>query len=156
MDGRDVGIFLEGAAEAFDFAHKRVADRLVINDAFLWDAQSGEAGGVGFNLAELGGVEPLKAFEAVLVAAGFEIAEALDFGFVRGDNDFSADFMGDPVFAAEIGHEPDSADGKACFQRARLVVESTVEDTAVVRALVAAGTILFFKNANGGARLAKE
>jgi hypothetical protein len=125
---------------------------LVINNAFLRDAEGGEAGGVGFDLAELGGVEPLEAFEAILLAAGFEVAEALDFGFAGGDNDLAADLMGDGVLAAEIGHEPDSAHGKAGFQRAVLVVESAVENTAVVRALVAAGAILFFKNANGGAR----
>jgi hypothetical protein len=41
-----------------------------------------------------------------------------------------------------------SADGEAGFQRAGLVVEAAVEDAAVVRALVAAGAILFFKDAN--------
>ena len=156
VNGRYAGVFLEGAAEAFDLSDEGVADGLVINNAFLWNAKGGEAGSVGLDLAELDGVEPLKTFEAVLLAADFEVTQALDFGLIDGNNDLPADFMGDGVLAAEIGHEPDSADGKACFQRARLVVESTVEDTAVVRALVAAGTILFFKNANGGARRAKE
>jgi para-nitrobenzyl esterase len=98
-------------------------------------------------LAELGGVEPLEAFEVVLLAAGFEVAEAGEFGFGGGDNDLAADLMGDGVLATEFGHEPDSADGEAGFQRSGLVIESAVEDTAVVRALVAAGAILFFKDA---------
>jgi hypothetical protein len=38
------------------FAHKRVADRLVIDDPFLQNAQGSEAGGVGFDLAELSGI----------------------------------------------------------------------------------------------------
>ena len=125
---------------------------MVIDDAFLRDAEGGEAGGVGFDLAELGGVEPLEAFEAILLTADFEVAEAGEFGFGGGDDDLAADVVGDGVLAAEFGHEPDSADGEAGLQRARLVVESAVEDTAVVRALVAAGGVFFFKNANGGAR----
>jgi hypothetical protein len=64
--------------------------------------------------------------------------------------------MGDGVLAAEVGHEPDSADGEAGFQRSGLVVEAAVEDAAVVRALVAAGAILFFKDANGCTGLADE
>ena len=156
VDGCDAGVFLEGAAEAFDLADEGVADGLVIDDAFLRDAEGGEAGGVGFDLAELGGVEPLEAFEAVLLAADFEVTQALEFGFVGSDDDLAADVVGDGVLAAEFGHEPDSAHGKAGFQRAGFVVKTAVEDAAVVRALVAAGVILFFKHANGGAGLAKE
>jgi hypothetical protein len=95
---------LKNASEALDVVNKRVADRLVIDDAFLRDAQGSEAGGVGFDFAELGGIEPLEAFEAVLGSTRFEFAKTTDFGFVCGDNDFPADFMGDFVFAAEIGH----------------------------------------------------
>jgi hypothetical protein len=87
-----------------------------------------------------------------LLAADFEVTQALDFGFGGGDNDLAADLMGDGVLATEFGHEPDSADGEAGFQRSGLVIESAVEDTAVVRALVAARAILFFKDKNGGAR----
>lgn len=75
---------MEGAAEALDFADKGVADGLVIDDAFLGNAQCGEAGGVGFDFAELGGAEPLEAFEAVFADAGFEVAEAGEFGFGGG------------------------------------------------------------------------
>ncbi|MEN9468683.1 MAG: hypothetical protein RL630_416 [Verrucomicrobiota bacterium] len=116
VDGRDAGVFLEVAAEAFDLLDERVADGFIINDAFLWDAEGCEAGGVGFDLVELGGVEPLEGFEAVLLAADFEVTQALEFGFVGGDDDFAADLMGDGVLAAEIGHEPDSADGEAGLQ----------------------------------------
>jgi hypothetical protein len=111
---------------------------------------------VGLDLAELGGVEPLEAFEAVLLAADFEVTQALDFGFGGGDDDFSANLMGDGVLAAEVGHEPDSAHGEAGFQRAGFVVEAAVEDAAVVRALVAAGAILFFKNAYRSTRFFQE
>ena len=156
VDGCDAGVFLEGAAEAFDLADESVADGLIIDDAFLRDAEGGEAGGVGFDFAELGGVEPLEAFEAVLLAADFEVTQALEFGFVGSDDDLAADVVGDGVLAAEFGHEPDSADGEAGFQRAGFVVEAAVEDTAVVRALVAAGGVFFFKDANGCTGLADE
>ena len=109
-----------------------------------------------FDLAELGGAEPLEAFEAVFAAADFEVAEAGEFGFGGGDDDFAADVVGDGVFAAEIGHQADSAHGKPGFQRAGFVVKAAVEDAAVVRALMAAGGVFFFKDANGGTGLADE
>ena len=156
VDGLDAGVFLEGATEAFDFVHKRVADRLVIDDPFLRNAQGCEAGGVGFDFSELGGAEPLEAFEAVLLAACFQFAEAGDFGFVGGDDDLPADVVGDGVLAAEFGHEPDSTDCELGLQRTGLVIEAAVEDAAVVRALVAAGSVFFFKDADRRAWFAEQ
>ena len=156
VDGRDAGVFLEGAAEALDFADERVADGLVIDDAFLWNAQCCEAGGVGFDFSELGGIEPLNAFEAVLLAARFQFAEAGDFGFVGGDDDLPADFMGDSMLAAEFGHEPNPVHGESGLQRTGLVIEAAVEDAAVVRALVAAGSVFFFKDADRRAWFAEQ
>jgi hypothetical protein len=101
LDRQDAGAGLENAAEALDFVNKGVADGLVIDDAFLRNAQRGEAGGMGFDFAELLSAKPLEAFEAVLGSTRFEFAKATDFGFICGDDDFSADFVGDPVFAAE-------------------------------------------------------
>ena len=129
---------------------------MVIDDAFLGHAQGGEAGGLGFDLAEPCGVEPLEAFEAVFAASGFEVAEAGDFGLVGGDDDLAADFMGDSVLAAEPGHKPNPAQGEPGLQRAWLVVEPAVEDAAVVRALMAAGAVFFFKDADRRAPLAKQ
>jgi len=148
MDSENACAGLKSSAEALDFANEGVTDRLVIDDAFLWNAQCCEAGGMGFDFAELLSAKPLEAFEAVLGSTRFEFAKATDFGFVCGDDDFSADFVGDPVFAAEIRHQTDSAHGKAGLQRAGLVIEAAVEDTAVVRALVAAGAVFFFKDAD--------
>ena len=111
---------------------------------------------MGFDLAESCGIQPLETFEAVLSSARFEFAEAGDFGVVRGDNDFSANFIGDSVFAAEIGHEPNPAHGEAGFKGAGFVVEPAMEHTAVVGALVATRAIFFFKNANRRARLAEQ
>ena len=156
VDGLDARVYLEGAAEALDLTDEGVADGLVIDDTFLRDAEGGDPGGVGFDLAELGGVEPLEAFEAVLLAAEFEVTQALDFGFAGGDDDLAADLMVDGVRAAEFGHEPDSAHGEAGFQRAGFVVKTAVKDAAVVRALMAARAILFLKDANGCSRVAKE
>ncbi len=111
---------------------------------------------MGFDFAELRGIEPLEAFEAVLGSTGFEFAKATDFGFVCGDDDFSADFMGDSMLAAEVGHESNPTNSEPRLQRAGLVVEAAVEDTAVVRALVATGAVLFFKNTNGDAGFAEK
>ena len=56
VDAEDVGVFLEGAAEAFDLVDEGVADGLIIDNAFLWDAEGSEPGSVGLDLAELGGI----------------------------------------------------------------------------------------------------
>ncbi len=116
VDGENASAGLEGTTKALDLAHKGIANRLVIDNAFLWHAERGEAGGMGFDFAESCGVEPLEAFETVLLAARFEVAKAGDFGFVRGNDDFPADFMSDAVFAAEIRHEPNPAHGEARLQ----------------------------------------
>ena len=156
VDGYNAGTGLENSAEALDLANEHVADGLVIDDTFLWNVQGGEASGVGFDLAESCGIQPLETFEAVLGSARFEFTEADDFGFVRGDNELSADFMGDSVFTAELGHEPNPAHGEAGFQGAGFVVEPAMEHAAVVRALVLARAVFFFKNANRRTRLAKQ
>jgi hypothetical protein len=91
-----------------------------------------------------------------LLAARFQFAEAGNFGVVGGNDDLPANFMGDSVFAAEIRHQADSAHGKPGFQRAGLVVEAAVEHAAVVRALVASGSVFFFKDADRRARLAEQ
>ena len=156
VDGKNAGAGLEGAAEALDLANEGVADGLVIDDAFLRNAQCCEAGSVGFDFAELGGVEPLETFKAVLLAARFQFAKAGDFGFVGGYDDLPADFMGDSMLAAEFGHEPNPVHGESALQRTGLVIEAAVEDAAVVRALVAAGSVFFFKDADRRARLTAQ
>jgi hypothetical protein len=60
------------------------------------------------------------------------------------------------VLAAEVHHQADSANGKPGFQGAGLVIEAAVEDAAVVRALVAAGSVFFFKDANRRAGFAEQ
>jgi hypothetical protein len=122
VDSENAGAGLENSAEALDFADEGVADGLVIDDAFLWNAQSGEAGGVGLHFAELPSVEPLEAFEAVLLATRFQFAEAGDFGFVGGDDDLPANFMSHSLLTAEFGHEPNPVHGESGLQRAGLVV----------------------------------
>jgi hypothetical protein len=148
MDSENACAGLKSSAEALDFANEGVTDRLVIDDAFLWNAQCCEAGGMGFDFAELGGIEPLKAIEAVLGSSGFEFAEAGNFGVVRGDNDLSANFVADSLLAAELGHEPNPAHGQPGLQRPGLVVKPTMKDAAVVRALMSARAVFFFKNAD--------
>ena len=150
VNSEDAGVFLEGAAKAFDLSDEGVADRWVIDNAFLWNTEGSESGGVGFDLSKLAGVEPLETFEAILLAASFEFMESLDFSFGGGDDDLTADLVGDRVLSAEVGHEADSADSKAGLQRTGFVIKAAVEDPAVVSALMAAWAVFFFKNANGG------
>ena len=103
---------------------------------------------MGFDFAELGGVEPLETFKAVLLAARFQFAEAGNFGVVGGDDDLPANFMSHSLLAAEVGHEPKPVHGESSLQRAGLVVKPAMKDATVVRALVAARAVFFFKNAD--------
>ena len=86
--------------------------------------------------------------QAVLQTTLVETAEALQLGFIHGDDELAADFVGDAVVAAEGGHFLDAGDGEAGLQGAGLVIEAGVEDAAVVAGLVKANAGFFFENDN--------
>jgi len=88
-----------------------------------------------------------------LLAAGFEFPQASDFGIVCGHDNFATDVMRDAVFAAKFRHLADAAHGHLGFERAGFVVESAMEDAAVVGALVFSRPVLFFEHADGEVRL---
>ena len=123
-----------------------VADVLVVDDAFFGDAEGEEAGGMGFDFANLFGGEEKEAVETVLLATGVEVVEAGEFGGVGGDDEFAADFVTDRVFLAEGEHLPDAVDGEAGFGGAGLVVEAGMEDSGVVAGLVATDGGFLFKD----------
>ncbi len=146
----DLGIEDDTAVAGLDEAGEGIGDGGVIDDAFLRDAEGGDASGVGFDLAELGALQPEEAFEPVLSAALVEVFEAGYFFLAGGDDEFAADVVGDVVFLAEGDHLADAGHGHARFERAGFVVETTVEASAIVAALVAADAGLFFEDGDGG------
>lgn len=71
----------------------------------------------------------------------------------RGDNDFAANFMGNPVFLAETDHRGAALDAKPRFQRSGLIVQASVYDAAVVPRLMRSDLIFLIKNENPKARV---
>lgn len=123
-----------------------VADVLVVDDAFFGDAEGKEAGGMGFDFADLFRGEEAQTVESVLLAAGEEVVEAGEFGRIGSDDEFAADFMADGVLLAEGEHLANAVDGEASLGGAGLVVEAGVEDSGVVAGLVAADGGFLFKD----------
>ena len=146
----------EGAPEFFDFDDEAGADLGVIDDAFLGDVEGCEAADVGLDFEHFFALEEAEAGEAVGGAAFVEAVEAFEFGFVGGDDEFAADFVGDGVGLAEGDHFADAGDGEPGLEGAGLVVEAGVEDAAVVAGLVLAGAALFFEEGDGGAGTGEE
>jgi len=129
-----------------------VADVLVVDDTFLGDTEGEEAGGMGFDFADLFRGEEVEAGEAVLLAAGVEVVKAREFGGIGGDDELAADFVADGVLLAEGEHLANAVDGKAGFRGAGFVVEAGVEDSGVVAGLVAADGGFLFKDGDLGVR----
>ncbi len=129
------------------------ADTRIIDDAFLRDSDCGDAGGVRLNFAEFVAGEHFEAFQAVLRAAFEEGLQARQLFLLGSDYDFSANFVRDGVFAAEVDHLPDAGYGETRFEGAGFVIESGVKHAAVMAALVAADGGLLFED--GDARIGK-
>ncbi len=127
-----------------------VADVLVVDNSFFGDAEGEEAGGVGFDFADLFGGKEAEAAEAVLLAAGVEVVEAGEFGGVGGDDEFAADFVADGVLLTEGEHLADAVDGEAGFGGAGFVIEAGVEDSGVVAGLMAADDGFLLKDGDLG------
>ena len=98
--------------------------------------QSGDAGGVGLELAQLVGSEFADVGDAVGVASAVELAHALELGLVGGDDDLATALGADAVLVAEGVHALGAGDGHAGLGGAGSVVEAGVDDAGVVAALV--------------------
>jgi hypothetical protein len=105
---------------------------------------------VGLDFAELFGAEHAETFEAVLRSPVEEAGEAVDFFLCGGDDYFSADVVGDGMTPAEFDHLANASDCEAGSGGAGLVVETAVEDSAVVAALMLGYFRLFFQDGDLG------
>jgi len=84
-----------------------------------------------------------QARESIRLAAPPQFFQARKFVFVSGDNDLAANLMRNPVFPAKLHHRRSARDAQLRFQRPRFVVNTGVNDAAVVAALMPADAIFF-------------
>ena len=99
-----------------------------------------------FDFVKFFGADEAEAGQAVGFSALAEVFEAGEFFGVSGDDDLAANVVGDGVFAAELNHGRGAGQAEAGFQRAWFVVDTGVDDAAVVSALVAGNAVFFFEN----------
>ena len=106
--------------------------------------ESGDAPGVGFEALQFARADASKAWGAVSHTAAIEFLEGGNLGFVDGDDDLAAFFVGDAAFVAVMGEEPGAFHAVAGLEGAGSVVDAGVDDTAVVAGLVSGEVGLLF------------
>jgi enoyl reductase-like protein len=111
-----------------------------VDDSFLGYTKSGEADGVRLKFANLFVAEQLQAFEAIRSAALQQGMQARHFVLLCRQHDLPAQFMGYIVLHAKVDHPANALNSQASLCRTRLVVQPTVQNTAVVSGLMAART----------------
>ena len=132
-------------ALAADFGYERGADAGIIGDSFFGNMQGGDARGMRFNFAQLIAIEHANALKAVRGSTLMERVQARHLLLVRRDGEQTADVMGHGMIAAKFHHLADAADRELGFQCSGPVGESTVEDAAIVAALMAANVRFLFR-----------
>src|SRR5215469_15837584 len=70
--------------------------------------------------------------------------EAREFVFAGGNDNLSADFMRNSMLATELHHRGCTANAQARLQRTGLIVDTGVDDSAVVSALVPSNPFFLF------------
>ncbi len=112
--------------------------RLVVGHARLRHVQRGHPGDVRLELLDLAGGEPAEPDEAVLGAPPEQLLHRRDLRDRGGDDDLAGPPERELVLLAEPGHAALAVDAQAGLERARPVVETGVDDAAVVSRLVGA------------------
>ncbi len=140
-----------GAARGQQLRGQRLADPRVIHDAFLRDAQRRHAAHVRLDLAHLLAAQPAQAFEAVGSAALLEAAQTRHFAFIGRHHQLAADLVRHTMLLAECHHLADSGYRQPRFSRAGLVIETAVQDAAVVAGLVPPDSGLLFEQSDARA-----
>jgi hypothetical protein len=77
-----------------------------------------------------------------------EIAQPAQFRLVSGHNEFTADFVSNVVCPAKLNHLLDPGHGQSRFGRASFVVKPTMQDAAVMGALVLARSGFLFQDSD--------
>ena len=82
-----------------------------------------------------------------------ELLQRFDLRFRRGHNHFPANVVRHIVLAAKSHHRRRTGHAKLCFQRARPIINSRMDDPAVVSALMAGHGLFFFEDRYAQARI---
>ena len=132
-----------------DFIFERLCDGRVIDNAFLGHMQSSDSADVGFDCSHLVRFKPTQPGQPVLLAALVQESEARDFSGVGCDYKFAADFVRHFVRPAKLGHLANAFYGQLRFCGAGFVIQTTMQDAAVVAGLMLAEGGFFFQQGDG-------
>src|SRR5262245_20282967 len=111
-------------------------DDSIIHNPRLRHPQSRDAGHMWLALADLFRSQPFEPFQPVGPAAALQLSERRNLTLIDGDDNLAAALVGDAVFFAEPIHRLAAGGAQASAVRTRLVIESRVNDAAIVSALV--------------------
>src|SRR4029079_9642867 len=101
-----------------------------------------DAGDMRLVVTEAGRIEPTIDVEPVGLAAAFEVVETRHLLRLRGDDDLAATIERDPMLGAEAGHRLAPLGAEPGTGRAGFVVETGMEDAAVVAGLMGGDAVL--------------
>ena len=125
----------------------------VIDDARRRHVQRAHARGVGFEFAQPFGADHFQPFDPVGRAAAMEFLQPRQFIFRRSHDDLAAAFVWNVVPIAEVGQQLSAPHARLGLERAGLVIDAGVDDSAVVAGLMRRQPVLFFEHARTNARI---
>ena len=125
---------------------QRVADRLVIDDAFLRYAKPRYSTHMGLDLTHRLSREPLQARQSVGGPAFFQISEPGHLAFVHGHHQLATDLVRDIVCLTESHHLADARNCQPRFGGTRLIVQPTVKHATVVTGLMPSDLFFLLKH----------
>ncbi len=130
--------------------HARHRDE--VDDAGLRHPQPGDADGVRLVLDDLFRPQAAQAHQTVGLSAALELVEARDLLRLGRHHQLAADLVRDAVLGAQLDQSAPAGDALARLVRSRLVVETGVDDAAVVTGLMAGDVALRFEHDGADAR----
>src|SRR5262249_21639278 len=120
------------------------------------DEQSSDAGCMGLVFANRFGTKPAKPGEAIGLSAALEFAQSRDLVLVDSDDNLAALLVVDAMLAAKTVKSLPPFDTGPGLQGARFIVESGVNDSAIITGLVRRQTVLRLQNDQRETAIAEE
>ena len=143
-------------AACTEFASDMVGNRGKVDDTGAGNAESVDADCGRLEFADLARSKTPQRIEAVRTPPPFEFVKRSDLRSAGRYDHFARSPMGNPGLGAELVHLPRSLYCQAGLERSRAVVETGVNDTAVVATLVEPDPVFLFEDEERGPRATFE
>jgi hypothetical protein len=156
LDRADLAPERERASRGLDVARERTCHLGELDDARVRRVQSRQAAHVRLDLAQLVGVEPAQALDAVRAPAALELVEPRQLTLARCDDQLADPHRADTGVLAVGVQLARTLHAQPRFQRTRRVVDAGVDHAAVRSCLPAADKWCAIEHHNALARPAPK